>query len=437
MKLIELKAENVKRLKAARVSFDGAMTVIGGKNGAGKSSVLDAIMYALAGASTLPGKPVRTGADKAEIEVSLEGQPNLVVRRKIKADGKTTLEIEQLNDDGSRAKIASPQKLLDSLVGSIAFDPLAFTRLRPQEQIEILRAAVGVSVDDIDAEIKRLFDERTAVNRDAKSLESQLAGMPQHKDAPAAEVAASEILAEIEAVNAHNADIEQQVRIAEKIAAKRDAALENLRAIDIKIDEVERQLASLEQQKESLANELEGAEAAVEMSSKSVVKLTLRDAMPLREKLATIESENAKVRANAAREAKADQFAAAQSQADDLSKQIEQLRTARVKRMDSAAWPVDGLGFGEAGVTFNGLPFEQCSSAEQLRISTAIALSQNPRLPIGFIRDGSLLDSESLALVEQLAAEKGAQIIVERVSDGDECSVIIEDGEVLAAAAVA
>ena len=89
------------------------------------------------------------------------------------------------------------------------------------------------------------------------------------------------------------------------------------------------------------------------------------------------------------------------------------------------------IGFGDEGVTFNGLPIEQASSAEQTRVAVAIGLAANPELPVVLIRDGSLLDEDSLAAVAKQAAERGAQVWIERVGDGKECSVIIEDGEVV------
>lgn len=433
MKIIELRAENVKRLQAVQITPEGSLVVIGGKNGAGKSSVLDAILYALGGAGTLPGKPVRRGADKAEIEVTLDGERTLVVRRRITEAGKTSLEIEQRNDDGTIAKIASPQRLLDSLVGSIAFDPLAFTRLRPQDQVEILRTSVGVQVDDIDRAERTAFEARAEVNRDVKRIEAQLAGMPQHADAPAAELSAADVLTEIEAINQHNAAIDQKFRDADTAKAKFNrlsAAMGNLNA---DIDEIERKLAELEQEKEALHLELvEAQDAEVDASKAYEKSLPKKDAGPLKEKLTTIEADNAKFRSNASRSQHVEHLQAAREQAEGLTREIEDLRRQRIERLAAAPWPVEGLGFGESGVTFQGLPFEQCSSAEQLRISTAIALAQNPKLPIGIIRDGSLLDADSLAMVAELADKYGAQVWVEKVSSGDECSIVIEDGTVAA-----
>jgi DNA repair exonuclease SbcCD ATPase subunit len=430
MKIVELRAENVKRLQAVEIKPDGSLVVIGGKNGAGKSSVLDAILYGLSGAKSLPGKPVRNGADKAEIEIKLDGKPSLVIKRRIKPDGSTTLTVEQVNEDGSRASVKSPQAMLDSLYGAIAFDPLAFTRMRPQEQVELLRAAVGVSVDDLDAKAKAVFDERTGVNRDVKQLESQLAGMPEHKDAPAVEVSASDVLKEIEAANAANESVAESGRAIEALQQRRDGISLRIGNVNARIDELERELAALEAEKDALADDLNHADDKLAMDRELNAKLVVIDLAPLKAKLAGVEGANAKVRANKQRADKAEQLAAAKAQADDLSKQLDQLRKARIDRMAAAKWPVEGLGFGEAGVTFNELPFDQCSSAEQLRISTAIALSQNPKLPIGFVRDGSLLDEESLRMVAEIADQYGAQIWIERVGNGDECSIVIEDGSV-------
>lgn len=434
MKITELRCENVKRLSAVHITPEGSLVCIGGKNGAGKSSVLDSILYGLTGAKSLPGKPVRNGEEKAEIEITLDGQPNLIVRRRIKDDGKTSLEIEQVNEDGSRAKLTSPQKLLDSLVGSIAFDPLAFTRLRPQEQVELLKSAVGVTTDDIDAETKRLFDERTGVNRDVKQLESQLAGMPLHKDVDTTEeVSPSDILADIKAAHEHNADVDDAYRAAREAESRADRQRNAMATVNAEINELERQLADKEAEKEAISLKMVEAEDAAVVAKDKHKAMAKVDTAPLDEKLGTIEQTNAAVRDNKARAAKAEQLKAAKEQADDLTKQIEKLRTDRIDRLASASWPVEGLGFGDSGVTFNGLPFEQCSSAEQLRISTAVGMSQSPKLPVFMVRDGSLLDADNLELMAKLADQYGAQLWIERVGDGEECTVIIEDGTVAAA----
>lgn len=432
MKIIELRAENVKRLQAVQITPEGSLVVIGGKNGAGKSSVLDAILYALGGAGTLPGKPVRRGADKAEIEVTLDGDRTLVVRRRITEGGKTSLEIEQRNEDGSIAKIASPQKLLDSLVGSIAFDPLAFTRLRPQDQVEILRTSVGVQVDDIDRAERTAFESRAEVNRDVKRIEAQLAGMPQHADTPAEPIVVDEVLAEIEAAQATNRKRHEAFAEVRNAEAEIASNAERIRVNVAEVKRLELQLAEARKLVDHYSEARVRLDLLAEDLRKQAQAMPEIDCDPLADRLRQADAINAKVRANRERAKHVEHLQAAREQAEDLTRQIEDLRRQRIDRLAAAPWPVDGLGFGENGVTFQGLPFEQCSSAEQLRISTAIALAQNPKLPIAIIRDGSLLDADSLAIVGELAAERGAQLWIERVGDGEECSVVIEDGTIAA-----
>lgn len=431
MKIIELRAENVKRLSAVQVTPEGSLVVVGGKNGAGKSSLLDSIVYALSGAASLPGKPVRKGQEHAEIELTLDSEPPIVVRRRIRDDGKTDLEIKQLDANGkATAKVTSPQKLLDSLCGTVAFDPLAFTRLKRQEQADMLRKLVGVDVADLDAEEKRLFEERTNVNRDVKRIEAQIDGMPLHKDVPESELSSADIIAEIEAAQNANASIVESSRAIEELQRRRDGISSRIGTISAEIDECERRIAELEEQRDVLAGDLNHADDKLHMDKTINASLVPAPLDPLKEKLASVETTNAKIRQNAERAKLVEVNIAADEQSQDLSRRIEELRQERLNRLAEAKWPVDGLAFGDAGVTFNSLPFDQCSSAEQLRISTAIGLAQNPKLRVLLIRDGSLLDEDNLAAVAELAAAHDAQVWIERVGKGEECSVIIEDGSV-------
>lgn len=433
MKIIELRAENVKRLIAVHITPEGSVITVGGKNGAGKSSLLDSIVYALAGAGSLPGKPVRKGEENAEIELTLDGEPNLIVRRRIRDDGKTDLEIRQVSKDGkTTAKLSKPQDVLDKLCGTIAFDPLAFTKLKRQEQAEMLRELVGVSTADLDAEEARLFEERTNVNRDAKRLDAQVSGSPLHKDAPEAEVAAADVLAEIEAVRLHNEGVDKLRKACDDTDAAHAAVAKCLREAMVRADLARQELDAEEAlgRFERMEEEADAVAAAAVDAHEAAER---KDNALLVAKLSSIEETNAKVRANAARAILVEQQEAAIDQAEDLTKQIEALRQTRLDRLAAAKWPVDGLAFGDSGVTFNGLPFEQCSTAESLRISTAIGLAQHPDLRVLLLRDGPALDEDSLAAIAQLAEEHDAQIWIERVGRGEECSVIIEDGSVAAA----
>jgi hypothetical protein len=168
-----------------------------------------------------------------------------------------------------------------------------------------------------------------------------------------------------------------------------------------------------------------------EAKENCISKLLDVDLAPFRARAAEAEATNAKVRKNAERSELVKRFKAANVQAEALTKQIEACDAKKRDATNSAKWPIEGLGFDTAGgVTLNALPFENASSAEQLQVSVAIGLALNPKLKVLLIRDGSLLDNDSLAAVAGMAAKADAQVWIERVGKDDQTSVVIEDGEV-------
>ena len=430
MIITELRACNVKRLSAIQINPRGSVVVIGGKNAQGKSSVLDSIIYALAGASSLPGQPVRKGEELAEINITLDSDPKLSIRRRIRDDGKTDLEIKQVSGDGYTATIKSPQTLLDALCGTIAFDPLAFTRLRPNDQVNVLRQLVGVDVSDLDRRIGELQAERADVNRDAKRFAAEVDALPHFADAPDEEQSAAEIVERLEALQKANQEIAK--RTADHDAAEKAAqaaAVETAGAV-AHAQELEAELRRVEEQIKALTAKHDAQRIAADALKAELETLAIQDDRSIRDELAAVDEVNAKVRANAARVEKIGDAEAAAAQSSDLANQVEDLRRERRERIDAAEWPVEGLGFSDDGVTVGGLPFDQCSSAEQLYTSAAIGLAQHPKLRVLLIRDGSLLDEDALERVAELAAKHDAQIWIERVGRGEECSVIIEDGAI-------
>jgi ATPase subunit of ABC transporter with duplicated ATPase domains len=168
---------------------------------------------------------------------------------------------------------------------------------------------------------------------------------------------------------------------------------------------------------------------AVELEA---IKAAAIDPAPIKERMAKAEEINRQVRANRTykeTEAKAAEY---KKQADDLTKQIEAIDEDKEKQLKAAKFPVDGLSFDSEGVLYNGVPFGQASQAERIRVSVSIAAALNPKLRIALIRDGSLLDSESMKLLNELAAEKDMQIWIESVMDEKEPGCIfIEDGSAI------
>lgn len=422
MRIIQLTSENVKRVKAVTITPKGDAIVIGGANGNGKSSVLDSIAYALGGKSLIPSVPIRKGQKNARIEVDLG---DLIVERRFTEKG-STLQVS--SKDG--LKYPSPQSVLDALVGTLSFDPLEFVNMKPDKQTETLKALVGVSFDDLDSEAKRVYEERTLVNREAKTLEGQLAGLPSYPDAPAEAVSVDSLLSQIEEAETHNGHITElqgKVHAAEREGQESQAAAKRCE------DEIERlrlQAAQLKQDKERherAAKESTDRAKAIEANLDS---MEVRDTSSLKKRIRTANETNQKINDNERRKTVALEMKRKNQESTKLTLALEEIASQKEQRLAEAKFPVEGLSFSEEGVLLNELPFEQASSAEQLKVSLAMGIAMNPKLKVLLIRDGSLLDEDNLRIVTEMAEANDAQIWIERVSKGKECSVIIENGEV-------
>jgi DNA repair exonuclease SbcCD ATPase subunit len=415
-KIIKLTSQNVKRLSAVEITPGGSLVVIGGKNGAGKSSVLDSIQYALGGEPDAT-MPVRRGETKATIVVDLG---EIVVRRTFTAEGGGSLIVT--NADG--VKQSSPQSLLDGLAGRLTFDPLEFARQKPAQQAETLRQLVGLDFTKHDEERDKLFSERTTVNRDVRAMESRLAAMPKHDNAPNAEVSTAAILEEQK-----NAAVRNRMNAVER--SNLAAAQSGLASEREKLKAMEAEIARLMEQKSKQAAHIEELGRTTADMIAAVKKLEDIDLAPFAAKASTVEADNRKVRENADREKVVKQFKSASAVAEGMTQKLEEMDSAKRKASTEAKYPVPGLLFDSAGgVVLNEIPFAQCSSAEQLKVSVAIGLALNPKLRILLIRDGSLLDDDSLKTVAEMAAKADAQVWIERVGTDEQTSVVIEDGRV-------
>lgn len=394
MKIVSLEAENVKHLRAVFIKPDGSTVIIGGDNEQGKTCVLDSIEYALNGAASIPPKPIRTGQEKARVVLDLG---DLVVTRTFTAKG-THLTVK--NKDG--ATFASPQAMLDKLVGELSFDPLAFSKMDTKRQSEVLKKLVGLDFDSLDIEYKDCFEKRTAINREGKALKASLDQMMKHDDVPDKEVYISELSkAYAKAVESNQEIIMKQC------------------ALEIEVKE----LAVLKKRVVLITKSIKSKEDTISSMEKM-------DSESIKARMDKAEQMNSQVRENRMYNEVDAQVSDLRKKSLALSDRIVYLVDKKDKLLAKAKFPIKGLAIDEDGVTFQDIPFVQCSSAQRIRVSVAIGLAMNPKLRILLIREGSLLDQKNLAVIAKMAEKSDAQIWIERVSKGKECQVIIQDGEI-------
>lgn len=414
MKIVRLLVENVKRVKTVEVLFgDNNVVVVGGKNEQGKSSILDALEYALAGKKSIPIEPIRRGEKKARVVVETD---EYIITRSFTASGST---LTVISNNG--AKFPSPQALLDKVFCDLSFDPLAFSRKASREQAEIIKQLVGLDFSDMYKARQSAYDERTMLNREVKALKSQIDGLSSENVKP---VSVSELLKERERRQAENKAIEDK-RNAVAIAEQR------LKMTSDRIVELREELENIQEQIDKEMDAHASQTDLVTQARENASCLVELDVDEITEQIEEAESINAKAAECKRRNELYSQFAAKMEIAGQLTEKIDSIDKEKADSLADAKLPVDGLAFDDNGITVNDIPFDQCSSAEKLRVSVAMGLALNPELKLMQIRDGSLLDEDSLRMIREMAVKADAQIMIEKVtSTGEGCQVVIEDGEI-------
>lgn len=419
--IVELRTENIKRINAVQVRPDGAVVTVGGKNGQGKTSLLDSIEMALGGGRAIPVDPVRHGAHKARIVVDLG---DIVVERTFNRHGN---KLVVRSADGESLK--SPQRLLDDLCAKVTFDPLEFSRMPDAAQDKLLRELLDLDFSKLEKVRTRAYEDRAEVNREVNRLKVRLEAAPSIGDMPTKEVSVSDLLTEIEVAEAAIAE-NDQLRDAKRDEQRGlDDSQEKLAAADLQVTELHAALEDAKKERISLYDIIKQYEKDLEDLSTQVDALEDPDTEVLREKIRDAEGINAEVRERRSIVGLGDELQEVQKNADALTDTIQAVDEEKRDMLAGAEFPVPGLGFDDTGVTLDGVPFAQASGAEKLRVSVAIGAALNPRVKIMLVRDGSLLDDDSMALLQKMAEETGSQVWIERVaSESDGCSVFIEDG---------
>lgn len=406
-KIIKLEASNFKRLRAVEISPDGNLVVIAGRNGQGKTSVLDAITAALGGnnTKTLP-RPIRDGEDKASIVLETE---DLIVTRTFSG---TTSKLTVKGKDG--ATFSKGQAKLDDLLGRLSLDPLAFTQLSDKEQLKTLLDLVELPFEPtkLEAERAKVFAERTDVNRRVKELQGQAAQYSIPADMPAEEVSVSALLT--------------QYREAQDAERSQRNDHDELRNATQQVDAIDAQIQQLQVKRAEWIKDMEVAACTIAAHPE------LPDLEAIQSQIDNAEQINAGVRAARAHREVTERLTTLQGDAEFLSAQLAAIEKRKSEGLAAATFPVDGLGFDTDGVTYQSVPFKQASGAEQLRVSLAMAIALNPGLKVIRIADGSLLDSTNLQLIEEMAVANDYQVWIEMVDETGDFGITIEDGSVAA-----
>ena len=410
VKISALELENVKRIKAIQLApTKNGLTVIGGRNSQGKSSVLDAIAWALGGNKMKPEAPNRDGADTpASIHVELSN--GLIVERKGK---------------NGALKVTDPrgmkggQALLDEFVGQLALDLPRFMVASDRERADYLLGILGVSdeLNRIDGEIQRTYDERRWLGQEADRKAKAAEVMEHFEDTPTETISIFELSSKLQMAVANNSANESARN---RVSRMYDELCREKR----EIDELEAKLITL--------NATYNANVTTYNSEAERVQgLADIDTAPIEAAISDAENVNAKVRANQ-RKAEAQQEASKlRESCDSLTKRLDALRAERVALLDNAGMPLEGVSVDGGVLSYNGHVWSDMSGAEQLRVATAIVRATKPECGFVLVDKLEQFDTQQLAEFAAWCEGHSLQVIGTRVATDDSCTVIIEDGSIL------
>lgn len=396
----EFEAENVKRIRAVKLHpSPTGLTIIGGNNGQGKTSVLDSIAWALGGEQYRPSNPKNEDSTIAPyLHVVLSN--GLIVERK----GKNS-SLKVTDPSGQKGG----QKLLDSFISKLALDLPKFMQASDIEKAHTLLDILGISekVEDLNRKEKAIYDERTVVGRIADQKEKFAKEQPYYPDVPENIISSSELISQQQDILARNGERQRWIR-------EHDKYLAEYNRIQAEIDRLTERLHEVDEK--------------VKASEHTPKELKMESTAELEANLANIEEINRKVRVNLDKEKAEDDALQNRQKYDQLTSSLNKVRSEKQALLEHADLPLEGLSIENGKLIYNGQQWDGMSGSDQLKVATAIVRRLNPECGFVLIDKLEQMDMKTLKEFGDWLEREGLQVIATRVSTGDECSIIIEDG---------
>lgn len=416
VKINKLEIENVKRVKAVKIEpNDSGLTIVGGNNNQGKTSVIDAIAWGLGGNKYRPSQAHREGSvTPPNLHIVMNN--GLVVERK----GKNS-DLKVIDPNGEKAG----QNLLNSFVEELAIDLPKFMDSSSKEKANILLQIIGVGdqLFELERKEQEIYNHRHTIGQIADQKKKFAAEQPYFPEAPKEPIAVADLVAKQQEILARNGENQQKRNQVNQISFQLEQSKSNIQAINTRIEELQGQL-----QKEQI--EFNRLSADLATAQKTAENLQDESTQELQQNIAEVDEINRRVRANLDKDKAEEDANEYKNQYDTLTNDITSIREEKATLLANAQLPLPGLSVTDGELIYNGQKWDNMSGSDQLKVSTAIVRKLKP--DCGFILLDKLEQMDMVTLNEfgQWLEQEGLQAIATRVSTGDECEIIIEDGYV-------
>lgn len=407
IKINTLEFENTKRIKAVKMSPSAnGLTVIGGRNGQGKTSILDSIAWALGGDKYRPTAAERDGSvTPPALRITLNN--GLIVERK----GKNS-SLKVIDPNGNKGG----QQLLNEFVSELAIDLPKFLNANNKEKAQTLLQIIGVGDElfRLEKEETELYNKRHLLGQIADQKKKFADEQPYFSDAPKELVSASELIRQQQEILARNGENQ-------RLRQHQEALIKEESEIIAAICETENRLKDLQSKKTELAKK-------IDLSMKTTAELVDESTEELERNIENIELINTKVRANMAKEMADAEAKKYRADYDDMTDEIESVRREKIDLLNRADLPLPGLSVEAGELLYKGKKWDCMSGSEQLKVATAIVRKLKPQCGFVLIDKLEQMDIDTMNEFGCWLEAEGLQAIATRVSTGEECSIIIEDG---------
>jgi hypothetical protein len=416
IKIVSLEAENIKRVKAVLLEPSASgLTIIGGKNRQGKTSIIDGFAWTVGGEKFRPSEPNREGAVTPAKGVA-KFSNGVIAERKGKNGALTVTD---------PSGVRSGQTLLNAFVEELALDLPKFLEASSKEKARTLLNIIGVGekLFALDQEESKLYDQRTAIGRIAEQKKKAAAEMPYFEDVPEEPVSASELIKQQQDILIRNKENQLKRERVEQIAQDRIRALEEINLLA-------QQIADLEAKRDETIKHCDELQHELSIAQKTAEEIVDEATEEIERSISEIDETNRRVRTNLDRRRISDEADGYSAEYEELTEKIEGIRNERVSLLDGADLPLPGLSVEDGELTYNGYKWDNISGSEQLKIAVAIVRKLKPECGFVLLDKLEQMDMDTLTEFGAWLESEDLQAIATRVSTGDECSVIIEDGSI-------